>query len=782
MDRALLNKATRANDEATPGYLHKEIASMTYASATVGAELEDFLLKRLNRDDPYVKLKVLKIIKYVSENGNPEFRRALQRKTEAIKQCMSYHGPAHPVRGDAPSHDVRVEAETCLKVLFGPENYSGYGTSVKHSGRIEGFGNEATVDATSKMPNRYHYGGAVGYPDHSSGMSSFNGSGGGDVSGKMSGFGNPNFDHAFRPTKSETIIKNLGQAAVRVLPESVLKKLDDFGVPVTAAAATEMDMGPTWSTGYVPHGGRHYGADRPSSGFGSAGYRMGPSRFDAGASHMGGGSSYVAPTLEVGVVGVPPSMSDSVSRAQDRGVFERKLVDDICVPLGAKVCPAADALTRFCRQCGHLDLDIICDLLREKLQQRPSTWQQKLRILYIIEALCDTNMSSEAIHDGMLSYLTDSLADVLRAIATEVPQCHPKASKLLKMVGEEPPGDPPAKDSPSGTQKQQFTASTINLLDFDEPAPKPAPKPVSKVPHSELLVTDDVNDEPLISTGSDLLPAHSNREGRSTNTTTAESAAAEPLLIFEEPSSNFFSSSGASSNPLPTAQSPVPVSPPAAQSPSLQSPNKLGDWNSTPPNMTKPITGSTMPTGFPSMQPASHFGMVPGYHNTAPFGQPATVFGPTPSAFTFTNPAPAGPQAQAAFVSSGNSPMGGIGGAPFQSTSLHSMQQQSPGATKMSAFYGQAQNYQPSAFPFASANGNQYSTRNVISQTSVPVAPMLGAGSAFQTSASPSVLSTTVGHNLDVVSSGSQASPKRVSPLDADSNLAALFKSLPNSS
>eukprot|EP00449_Zooxanthella_nutricula_P021120 CAMPEP_0198537776 /NCGR_PEP_ID=MMETSP1462-20131121/45087_1 /TAXON_ID=1333877 /ORGANISM="Brandtodinium nutriculum, Strain RCC3387" /LENGTH=87 /DNA_ID=CAMNT_0044267779 /DNA_START=46 /DNA_END=306 /DNA_ORIENTATION=+ len=87
MDRSALNKATSADDIPTPGYIFTEIAKATYGAPDASNQLADYLLKKLERDNPHVKLKVLRIIKHVCEQGKPDFRRAVQKKADAIKAC-----------------------------------------------------------------------------------------------------------------------------------------------------------------------------------------------------------------------------------------------------------------------------------------------------------------------------------------------------------------------------------------------------------------------------------------------------------------------------------------------------------------------------------------------------------------------------------------------------------------------------------------------------------------------------------------------------------------------
>lgn len=83
MDKAMLNRATSSSDEPTPGYMLNEISSegiivfiysfvstenLICAEATLSSfhaclELQNFLLYKIKKDDPYSKYKCLVLLK-----------------------------------------------------------------------------------------------------------------------------------------------------------------------------------------------------------------------------------------------------------------------------------------------------------------------------------------------------------------------------------------------------------------------------------------------------------------------------------------------------------------------------------------------------------------------------------------------------------------------------------------------------------------------------------------------------------------------------------------------
>ena len=69
-----------------------EIAKLTFVNDEVVNQVQDYLLNKLSKDNPFVKQKCLRIIRHVCESGKPEFRRGMQRHAAEIKGCQSFRG------------------------------------------------------------------------------------------------------------------------------------------------------------------------------------------------------------------------------------------------------------------------------------------------------------------------------------------------------------------------------------------------------------------------------------------------------------------------------------------------------------------------------------------------------------------------------------------------------------------------------------------------------------------------------------------------------------------
>ena len=84
--------------------------------------IEEQLLEKVEKNSTNVRLKTLRIIKSVCENGSPNFKRDLQRQTSGIRSCMQWKGPPHPSLGDAVNKMVRDAAQECINAVFDTES------------------------------------------------------------------------------------------------------------------------------------------------------------------------------------------------------------------------------------------------------------------------------------------------------------------------------------------------------------------------------------------------------------------------------------------------------------------------------------------------------------------------------------------------------------------------------------------------------------------------------------------------------------------------------------
>ena len=85
-------KATYPDETPTPGYLLTDIARLTVANYTASAQLIEFLVARIKKDNHNIKFKCLQLIKHVCRTGRPDFKREMGRNVDVVKECLQYRG------------------------------------------------------------------------------------------------------------------------------------------------------------------------------------------------------------------------------------------------------------------------------------------------------------------------------------------------------------------------------------------------------------------------------------------------------------------------------------------------------------------------------------------------------------------------------------------------------------------------------------------------------------------------------------------------------------------
>ncbi len=106
----LVSRATSDDSKDPSGFLLKELAQRTLGSLAECSEIQELLLKRLQKDRADVKFKSLRCLKHLIIHGRSEFRQELMRNQSEIKAALTFKGPSDPLRCDATSKRVQDEA------------------------------------------------------------------------------------------------------------------------------------------------------------------------------------------------------------------------------------------------------------------------------------------------------------------------------------------------------------------------------------------------------------------------------------------------------------------------------------------------------------------------------------------------------------------------------------------------------------------------------------------------------------------------------------------------
>eukprot|EP00013_Stygamoeba_regulata_P025065 CAMPEP_0177643482 /NCGR_PEP_ID=MMETSP0447-20121125/8177_1 /TAXON_ID=0 /ORGANISM="Stygamoeba regulata, Strain BSH-02190019" /LENGTH=732 /DNA_ID=CAMNT_0019145777 /DNA_START=75 /DNA_END=2270 /DNA_ORIENTATION=- len=350
----LVEKATSDDNQATPGHLYNDLTKLTFRSVKSCQNLEMYLLRRLKKDSPVVKLKALTVIKHVLDKGHPSFKSDLQRQTSAINECLQFRGPPDPLRGDAPYMLVRQEAQEIMNMLY-QESSGSSGSMAQHS------------------------------------MSSLSGGGGGGyspqvvhTSGGMTGIGN--YQPKPKSAVSELFDRAKNAALDFIVPDPKGPKPWEQSSGGGYGSGT-YNSGASGQAGYGAHGGYGGGA---GGHFRSAPALASPTSASSSSPY---GATYAetrataatSPATMSTVTSTAPISASSPVTHEEPGDYEARLVDRITEPGGVRAVPTREALNTFIKKVATLDVEVVGCLLEDKLES-PS-WQSQLKTLYVIESL-----------------------------------------------------------------------------------------------------------------------------------------------------------------------------------------------------------------------------------------------------------------------------------------------------------------------------------------------------------------------------------------------------------
>ncbi|KAF8821418.1 hypothetical protein IE077_002041 [Cardiosporidium cionae] len=389
MDRSVLNQATAPSDEQVPGYFLTEIVKMSFIPPDVYMQLEDYLLKRLQREDASVKVKTLRVIKALLENGKPDFRRSLRRKADKIRACQSFNCPLHPTLGDTPRKAVRDEASKCLEIIFAEDAAS---ANTDFINRIEGIGGgfgKTSGNIPSDRPNTYNSTDSSQGKNSSQGLPPMN---------KFVGMGNISIDQ-MPPVQGPSAYATAGNA-FKLLSEAATKYLPSVKQQFFRGSAV------------LDHS-RGGGSGMPGNLYGN---------------NESPGGLYRSPDQEEATALKPTVATRSGNE------YEAKLVLDLLSPGGAKASLPQNVLQDFVKKCHSLDLEVITQLVFESYNSSQATMHTKERALSIMEALLTAKELASS-HSAIQKYLKENQLSVFRE-DEKIAHLKGKVQDVLLLLGE----------------------------------------------------------------------------------------------------------------------------------------------------------------------------------------------------------------------------------------------------------------------------------------------------------------------------------------------------------
>jgi hypothetical protein len=122
MNRQALARATEGTSAPTPGYLYRDLAQAASSNPNASQEMANYLINRLEKTNPNIKFKSLKVIsKLCDQVPRNQFRRCISQNPHGvglIKQACSFRGAPDPVTGDEANLKVRQAAQEALDAVY----------------------------------------------------------------------------------------------------------------------------------------------------------------------------------------------------------------------------------------------------------------------------------------------------------------------------------------------------------------------------------------------------------------------------------------------------------------------------------------------------------------------------------------------------------------------------------------------------------------------------------------------------------------------------------------
>ncbi|GIX63514.1 uncharacterized protein BcabD6B2_29490 [Babesia caballi] len=481
--RSLLSRATSATSEPTPGYVYKDITDMVMKDPAILPTVEDYLLHKLVRNEPYIKFKCLKLLKNLCVRLPHEFNRNKVCQNHAVMEARNYKAPHSEYNGDYLCHMVRNEVEDLLKAVYGQQGTAAAGAppSVGGQNPMVGFGNmpaaqQSATNGFAKMggatPSGYHgpSGVATGFGNTTVGSGGFGNTGfGSKPSSSGTGFGNTAFGNAvasgtkgygsggFGSTgfgnspgsssagfgnsgySSATGVGNMGGFGSGVPQTSSIKSsgsgafklitdvakylpnvvMDKIGRVGSAFSSTTPEQ---YAQRVAPMPGMHQTGVQSAyvGGFAADHQARGQQAFGQAVVP----ERTLLPTL-IPDTTVQRSAADDIS-----GEAEVKLVKDVLTFSGVKVTPSQQILDDFLARLKDLNVRYVVDELLRSVNNRANKWQLQLRILCVFEAL----LLRASMGQDVVSHLTAELEPILGKCREEG-QLKNKAERLIQLLG-----------------------------------------------------------------------------------------------------------------------------------------------------------------------------------------------------------------------------------------------------------------------------------------------------------------------------------------------------------
>jgi hypothetical protein len=138
-----VSNATSDDDQQPPGSALAEALQLARDPPNI-KRLVDNSVKRLTSHSVVVRVKALRFLNHLAQNGPAAVIAELRLNASAISDCMSFRGPPHATRGYEPYQEMKDVAQTLLDLAF----------SAAQSAPIASFQSTATGGFAAPLPGR----------------------------------------------------------------------------------------------------------------------------------------------------------------------------------------------------------------------------------------------------------------------------------------------------------------------------------------------------------------------------------------------------------------------------------------------------------------------------------------------------------------------------------------------------------------------------------------------------------------------------------------------------
>ncbi|XP_038064287.1 AP-4 complex accessory subunit Tepsin-like [Patiria miniata] len=413
-------KATSDDDTPTPGYLYQEIADLTYVSSSYCKSLLDVLVDRLDKSSHHIKFKVLRVMKFVVENGSEEFHHSLLRRSTGIQLATKFSGPPDPLHGNAPYVAVRTAAKELSEVLFDTERSKnkepshnkeatvgrGLGTS-RSGGSMEGFGNtgvpvhkqkslgDTIKEGFRQLTDSFRESPATS--TQSGPQSDYR------PLGDLESDRGSSSSFSFLSRRQRTSSGAESAARQGEYKPVVVDDREGESPRVQSCQPSNRDVRRVTSA---------HKQGKPGGGWEDSSGGRGSNASNSDGQHSGG-STDLSERLE----------SVSVEDVS----METKLVEDFATASDCKPTPSRDALAQFVKRCSTLNCEKVTELLGLELQS--SSVPVQMRCLCALEAMMREDIASP---EHLLGFIPNALKKLQVETTDRLLQA--KASKILRQL------------------------------------------------------------------------------------------------------------------------------------------------------------------------------------------------------------------------------------------------------------------------------------------------------------------------------------------------------------